>query len=316
MNLILTTDCQRRCKYCFAKDNIDNPMQFTMENFKKAIAWIEIEKEVINRIALLGGEPTIHPLFMDFLKYLLPKKLGVLVFTNAMIENNNFYKNILDIAVENGIRSFPELGFCVNINEPKYRSNKEDELQDIFFKKLGRVSSLSFNIFEESFDPYFLITTIKKYNLVGNIRIGLAMPLGNRNDYLKVESYNKVAIKIMKFIREATKNNIYVGFDCGFIHCMFTDSDIQELDTLKTSSITFDCGPSIDIYPNLEIASCYPMSKILKAKISDYTSVRHLFYSWESKLSNLDTIYNKCRTCTHLINNECGGGCKAYKANG
>jgi len=316
MNLILTTDCQRKCKYCLAKDNINSPMQFTMENFKKAIAWIEMEKELINRVALLGGEPTIHPLFIDFLKYLLPKKLGVLVFTNAMIENNNFYKNILDVAVENGIRSFPELGFCVNINEPKYRNNKEDELQDTFFRKLGRVSSLSFNIFEETFDPYFLITTIKKYNLIGNIRIELAMPLGNRNDYLKLESYNKVAIKIMEFIRKTTKNNIYVGFDCGFTRCMFTESDIQELDTLKTSSITFDCGPSIDIYPNLEIASCYPMSKILKAEMSDYPSVSNLFFHLEYELSKFSTIFNECKTCTYLINNECSGGCKAYKSNG
>jgi radical SAM protein with 4Fe4S-binding SPASM domain len=287
-----------------------------MENFRKAIDWIEKEKEAINRIALLGGEPTLHPQFVEFIKYLLPKKLGILVFTNAMIEDNIFYKDIIDIAVENKVRNFTELGFCVNMNEPKYRSDKENRLQDTFFKQLGRVSSLSFNIFEESFNPYFLIDTIKKYNLIGNVRLGLAMPLGNKNNYLNIESYQNVSNNIMIFIREATKNKIFVGFDCGFIRCMFSEKDIQELDTLKTSTISFDCGPSIDIYPNLEITSCYPMSNILKVKMSDYTSVNHLFSHWEEEMSKLNTIYDKCKTCSHLINEKCGGGCKAYRYNG
>ena len=316
MNLILTTDCQRKCKYCFAKDNINSPMQFTMENFKKAIDWINLEREVVERVALLGGEPTKHPLFIDFIKYLLPKKLGILVFTNAMVEDSNFYTNVIKSAVENGVRNFPELGFCVNMNEPKYRSDKENELQDLFFKRLGRVSSLSFNIFEESFDPYFLIDIIKKYNLVGNIRLGLAMPLGNRNNYLEIESYHNVAKKIMQFIRETTKNKIFVGFDCGFIRCMFSEEDIKELDTLKTSSIMFSCGPSIDVYPNLEITSCYPMSKILKIKMTDYSSISSLFSYWEQELAEFKTIYDKCTECNYLTSNECDGGCKAYKANG
>lgn len=316
MNLILTTDCQRKCKYCFAKDNESNPMHFTMENFKKAIDWIEIEKDAIERIALLGGEPTLHPNFIEFVNYLLPRKLGILVFTNAMIEDKDFYSNIIDIAIENNVRSFPELGFCVNMNEPKYRTDKENKLQDIFFKQLGRVSSLSFNIFEESFNPYFLIDTIKRYNLIGNIRLGLAMPLGNKNNYLNIESYQIVSNNIMIFIREAIKNKIFIGFDCGFTRCMFSEDNLLELDTLKNNSISFDCGPSIDIYPNLEIASCYPMSNILKVKMSDYTSVSHLFFHWEQKINKLSTIYDKCKICNHLISNKCSGGCKAYKYNG
>jgi organic radical activating enzyme len=321
MNIILTTDCQRKCEcecvYCFAKDNINNPMQFTMENFKKSIDWIELDKYNNERIALLGGEPTLHPNFIEFLKYLLPKKLGVLIFTNAMVKNENFYSDVISVAIENNIRNFSELGFCVNINEPKYRNKEEDRLQDLFFKHLGKVSSLSFNIFEEEFDPYFLISTIKKYNLVKNIRLGIAVPLRNKNKYLKIESYKNISTKIMEFIRISSKYKIFIVFDCGFIRCMFSEKDLQELNTLKDVSVSFDCGPSIDIYPNLEVASCYPMSDILKkVKMVDYTSMNNLIIDWEQKLNKFNTIYDKCKTCNYLISNECGGGCKAYNYNG
>jgi radical SAM protein with 4Fe4S-binding SPASM domain len=315
MNLILTTDCQRKCSYCFAKDNQNNPMQFTMENLMKAIFWLEQEKHMFDRIALLGGEPTIHPQFIEFLEYLLPRRLGILVFTNGMIENIEIYSKIVDVASRNGIRGFPQLGFCVNINESKYRIDKEEALQTLFFEKLGKVSMLSFNIFEEKFDPYFLIEKIKKYSLIKSIRLGIAAPLGNRNNYLKIESFSKVSSKIVSFMKEATKQNIYVGFDCGFVRCMFSEEDLLDIKDL-CGNITFDCGPSIDIYPNLEISSCYPMSTVLREKMENYKSPTHLFSYWQSKFNDYKPVYDRCETCNYFSNLICNGGCKAYKANG
>lgn len=316
MNIILITDCQRRCEYCFAKNNINNPMQFSMENFKTAINWIGSTNCNNERIALLGGEPTLHPDFIEFLEYILPKKLRVLIFTNGMIENINLYNDIINVAIKNNIRTFLDLGFCVNINEPKYRSKRENELQDLFFKHLGKVSSLSFNIFEEEFDPYFLISIINKYNLVKNVRLGIAVPLGNKNKYLNINSYKYISTKIIDFIKVCLKYKIFIVFDCGFTKCMFSEEDLQELDNLKNTSISFDCGPSIDIYPNLEITSCYPMSDILRVNMKDYPSANELLINWEQKFNTLNTIYNKCNECNYFISKECGGGCKAYNYNG
>ena len=315
MNLILTTDCQRKCSYCFAKDNQNNPMQFTMDNLVKTMHWLEQEKHILDRIALLGGEPTIHPQFIEFLEYLLPKKLGILVFTNAMVEDVDIYNKIVGVAVKNRVRDFPQLGFCVNINESKYRTDKEEILQTLFFKKLGKVSMLSFNIFEETFDPYFLIEKINEYSLIKSIRLGIAAPLGNRNNYLKIESFPKISKKIVNFMKEVAKQNIFIGFDCGFTRCMFSEEDIQDIKNLN-NNITFDCGPSIDIYPNLEISSCYPMSVVLREKMENYESPTHLFSYWQSKFNNYKPIYDKCETCNYFLDLICNGGCKAYKANG
>lgn len=313
-NIILTTNCNRRCPYCFAKDNISNPMQFSVENFIRVIDWLEKDNNAIHRIGFLGGEPTTHPNFFDLLSYTLSKKLNTLIFTNGIIEDPNFYKNILDLARGYGVKNSSDLSFLVNVNEKKYRSKDEIYLQDRFLKEFGRVSTLSFNIFEESFDPMFLISLIEQYNLKRNLRIGLAAPIGNSNKYLEVGHYKTVASKIIKLGIETTKHNIILGLDCGFIKCMFSDEELNQLESIKTDKVTFDCCQIIDIYPNLEVSNCYPLSRLKRLNINDFDSLNDMAENFKDSLKNIPHIFNECGDCKFLINKECDGGCKAHKA--
>ncbi len=314
-NIILTTDCPRKCRYCFAKDNSDNPMHFTMENFKKAIDWLEADTDLVYRIALLGGEPTAHPEFLNFLEYLLKKRIKTIVFTNGMVDDIRFYSAIINMAQENEVKSKEDLGFCVNVNEEKYRSNKELFFQNIFFSNLGRVSNLSFNIFEIDFDPSFLVDMIKHYKLIPNIRLGLAAPLGNSNEYLKAEFYPAVAEKVLVLARKALEDNISIGFDCGWVKCMFTKENHKEMESLKISPLVYDCGTVMDIYPNLEVANCYPLSRVMRAKIDDFDSYGQLHSFWSKEVKTYTPIYDDCYSCKYF-EKECAGGCRAHKANG
>lgn len=315
-NIILTTKCQRQCKYCFAKDNDKNHMQFDMDNFKKVIDWLLLDTDFVMRAGFLGGEPTIHPLFIDFLDYTLSKYIKIIVFSNGMVNNPEFYKKVINVAKENQVKYIEDLGFCVNVNEEKYRSEEEIRLQDMFFTNLGRVCKLSFNIFEEQADMFFLIDMIKKYNLSTDIRLGLAEPLGNKNVYLKPEYYSKIGTKIVEFGKAATKEDIAIGFDCGFVRCMFTDTQFKELDDINITSFIFDCGPTIDIYPNLEVSSCYPLSNKLRVHMDDFPSYKKLHDHWTKELKKYRYIYEDCNMCDHLKRGECVGGCKAHNVNG
>jgi radical SAM protein with 4Fe4S-binding SPASM domain len=315
-NIILTTDCQRRCKYCFAKDNKKTPMQFEKEAFIKAVEWITKDNYMIPRIGLLGGEPTLHPDFLYFIDYLMSRKLNTVVFTNGMVEEYSFYNNIINIAHKNGVRHSSSLGFCLNVNEKKYRTEKEEILQKTFINTLGKVSSLSFNIFEPEFDPYFLIEYILQYKCMKNIRLGLAAPLGNRNKFLKIEDFKTVAEKLVEFVKEATRNNITVGFDCGFTKCMFSDIDQNVLHKLKVETWGFMCNPTLDIYPNLDVTYCYPLSGILKEKMDNWESAMELYIHWEDVIKEYENIYNECESCTYFKTQICNGGCKAHKVNG
>lgn len=290
-------------------------MQFTMDNFVKVITWLEKEKDIIHRIALLGGEPTLHPEFIDFIEYLLPKKLGVLVFTNGMVNDKNFYTNLISVAKKNNVRNFPELGFCVNINEPKYTNENENKLQNTFFTLLGKVSSLSFNIFESSFDPYFLIDTIVKYKLIKNIRLVISYPSSNKNVYLDSNYYSEVGMKIIEFIRVAKKYKIFINFDCGFVRCMFTENNLLELKYLKNSNIIFDCNPVLDIHPNLDITCCYSTANFFKENVLECDLYSTVFCNFKKKLETIKPIYENCLICKNLMIN-CDGGCRGHKIYG
>jgi organic radical activating enzyme len=134
-NIILTTDCQRKCQYCFAKDKIKE--NFSWEAFTKAVDFISTGPKIVN---LLGGEPTLHKDFCRFLEHLIREDFKIQVFTNGMSEDVDNIKRIID---ENELRP-EQLLFCVNLNSPEDRTEKEIELQDNFLKN-SRVLQLSFS---------------------------------------------------------------------------------------------------------------------------------------------------------------------------
>jgi len=289
-------------------------MEFNLPDFKKVVSWLINENMLLPRIGLLGGEPTLHPNFIEFLDHLLSKKINTVVFTNGMIENTKIYDDIIDVALKNEIKHANSFGFCLNVNEKKYRTKKEDILQKRFLEELGRVSTLSFNIFEPDFDPYFLLEIILQHKCMKNIRIGLASPLGNRNKFLKTKDFKVVGDKLSEFIRETSRNDVIVGFDCGFVRCMFPDNIGKEL--LKVEGWGHYCHPTIDVYPNLEVAYCYPLSKILKARMEDWKTSMDLYIHWSKEIRKYELIYDQCPDCKYLSTETCDGGCKAHKANG
>lgn len=315
-NIILTTKCQRKCQYCFAKDNVFAPMEFTLEDFKKIIDWIDLSNDLTTRVGLLGGEPTLHPKFIEFLDYTLSKKLNTVVFTNGMVADRDLLLDIIKTAKKNDVRNKENLCFCLNVNERKYRSEKEQHLQTIFLETLGRVTALSFNIFERDCDLGFLVGLIKQYKTLPIIRFGLAAPLGNRNQFLKLSDYSFIAEKLTEFSKLTREQDVSIGFDCGFTKCMFTSEQIEEIKKSKIDSFSFDCGPSIDIYPNLDVTNCYPMSKVLKAKVSDFKTYNEAYGYFNKKIKEYPPVYHRCKSCDLFLNDECGGGCRAHKANG
>lgn len=315
-NIILTTKCQRKCPYCFAKDNSSAPMEFDFENFKKVIDWIDVSNDLTDRVGLLGGEPTLHPKFIKFLDYTLSKKLNTVVFTNGMIADKDILIDIISTAKKNDVRNKENLCFCLNVNEKKHRSEREQRLQTTFLEILGRVTALSFNVFEPECDLGFLVGLIKQYRTLPIIRFGLAAPLGNRNRFLELKDYSVIAGKLTEFAKLIKTQDVSMGFDCGFVKCMFTKEQLEIIKESNVDAFSFDCGPSVDVYPNMDITNCYPMSRVLRAKVDDFKTYNDAYNYFKEKLKTYPPVYHRCKHCDLFASGECGGGCRAHKANG
>jgi radical SAM protein with 4Fe4S-binding SPASM domain len=258
----------------------------------------------------MGGEPTLHPDFDRMLAHMLEKDFMVQVFTNGMVS-----RSMLDkiTAVLNRITLRPgQLSFGMNINEERYRTEEEDRQQKRFLDEMGKLAYLAFTIHENT-DLQFLYDTTQKYYLDNTVRLGLAMPISgveNSNKFLPMEAYRSVAESIIKFSDNSPGVNII--FDCGFPLCMFHIEELSELVKNEENQFSFMCGAPLDIYPDLSVTNCYPLSRLYKNHIVNFSSIMDLYKFFEEGFESPKGIYgDRCTTC-QFFKKSCMGGCKGF----
>lgn len=298
-NLILTTKCQNNCEYCFAKEDKKLNMDFSWGSFLVAVDFIsKQEPKIIN---ILGGEPTLHEDFCKMIDYLLYENFRIQIFTNGLISE----KNIKDLSyiIEKHKPIKEQILFAVNVGQ------KDLSRQKMFFEKFNNIIYPSFTVSNPEDDLMFIPKLINDYRLDRYIRLGLALPIvGGKNKYLKLKDYPKVAKNIVSLITNTY--DIKIIFDCGFPLCMFEIEDIKKLDMLN--KYQFVCGEPLDIYPDLTVANCYPLSKIHKSKLRDFENIEDLYKFFHYGLMSPEGTYSKqCSSCP-FFNVICHGGCKSF----
>jgi len=315
-NLLLTESCNRSCPYCFAKDY----MQSTENDF---LSWDDLiyvvdflEASGEKRISLLGGEPTIHPKFVDFVKYLNQRGSTTNVFTNGIVSNNHLeeFKTYLSDIPKN------KFYFTCNVNHPDICSEKELLQTSKFFEIFGERISLSLNVYKPDFDWQYAIDYIEKFNLKKHIRLGITHPIpGEVNLSIKKTDMPAMAKRIMFYIDKLDEKKISLGFDCGMPLCLFSDEDLGKLYKNAGHKLRFDCGIPVDIGPQLDVWSCFPLSNFNKKSIYDFDSLQEIkdFYNKHNKKIREKGygLFAECKTCHHFKTGICAGGCLAHIIN-
>lgn len=305
-NLLLTTECQRKCVYCFANEDKNKHMVMDWENFMTAVGFVATGPKALT---LLGGEPTLHPNFDNMLAYLLENDFIVQVFTNGMVKQDMLDK-ITDVLNRITLRE-QQLLFGININEAKYRTEEEDRLQKRFLKNMGHLVHPCFTIHEKT-SLIFLHEYVKKYYLDPTVRIGLAMPVCRTrgNKYLPISQYRQVAENIIELAENSDGTSII--FDCGFPLCMFKLEELGELMKNKENLFSFDCGVPLDIYPDLSMTNCYPLSKMHVTNLHNFSKIEDAYKYFEEGFASPEGIYgSRCTTC-QFFGKACTGGCKGF----
>ena len=87
-NLIITNYCNAECAFCFAADSRHRMLRNGSHEMDETEfrSWLEFSMSGGNReLRLLGGEPTLHPLFPDFVKVGREAGCSVTVFSNGVM---------------------------------------------------------------------------------------------------------------------------------------------------------------------------------------------------------------------------------------
>ena len=309
-NIFLTDQCDRGCKFCFAKIgpwSDDYPRRaLTMEEVKECLdlKWLGKRKE----IGLLGGEPLCYPSLADVIQLIWAADLSPKIFTNGLYP---IPEDLASLKIDEDVR------FIVNISQwDSYSLNQQKHL-DQFLKTFCKHVYLSYTITDPNEDLSFLLEYISKFGLKLSIRMGIALPIAGRsNEYLPQESYREVAISFMEFAQKSAKHTIELQMDCGFVACMFETEEIGLLLSLGMKT-KFACEPAMDIGPELEAWHCFPLSKLHRVSLRKYKTLDRVNGRLQELADGLREkfepgIFKRCGECMYRKRGQCSGGCLGF----
>lgn len=314
-NILLTEVCVRSCPYCFAQKYMGEIKEKDMLSWDNLIYLADFFlKSGEHHMSLLGGEPLLHPQFSEFIHYLSKRGIHSSIFTSGITTDNKF-KVLKEHLTENNLN----YQFICNVNDPAKSPTHELSKVNLFLETFGDRTNLSFNIYELDFSFDFLIEYIKKYNLKNHIRLGLAHPIPNQpNHCISPIDFPKIAERLSYFYEKYKKENIEIGFDCGFPLCIFSEEQLGKMFLWSNGRLLFKCGPAIDIGPDMSVWSCFPLSSFNRKSVFEFDSLREIddFYNEKMKeMRNNEGLYESCATCVYHKNGLCMAGCVSHVIN-
>lgn len=303
-NLLLTTECNQTCPFCFATaqtGEITDDKYLSVELFKKYLDYLD--RSGMDSVRLLGGEPTIHPEFLSFVNMARERNKKINIFTNGLIP-----KRVIEVLSE---LNEDECRLLVNVTPNIEYSNTINQTKLNVIKKLNQISMISHTIYHSDIDQFdHLIDVIDETGCQRAIRLGIALPTDTGNAYIHPKHYKKIGTMLVDFIIKAHKENINFSFDCGFVYCMFSNEEITELESIN-SLPSWKCAPIIDIAPDDSAIHCFPLSheiKINNALEYDENTLNKIFKNMLS-LKRILGIYKECTQCKLRMVHGCSGGC-------
>ena len=315
-NLSVSTVCNQSCAYCFTVDHLvdchsDGTQDPLLEQgFMPIKAFQErvdfLKRSNIQEVRFLGGEPTLHPQFVELIGRARAAGLRIVVFTNGLVPE--------DVLASLEVLPTDQCTVMVNVNQPS-----EPGPDELFhqrcetLQRLGRRALPGFNIYQLDCDMDFLLSLIAETDCKPAIRLAMAQPcLTGENRHIHPNQYRAVAVKVVHLARIAAKAGIKLDFDCGFVRCMFSDDDLETLRSAG-ANVGWQCNPILDVDIRGNVIHCYPLSRLARFPLtpeSDAPALRRAFEA-RTRPYRLAGVFKECSICPFKADGECQGGCLA-----
>jgi len=270
IRLELTYECNKKCNFCYNNNYQKDKEYFSATNFKKLLN--SIKEDMITEIRFTGGEPTLHPNFLDFIKKSHEKKLKIIVNTNGTLfkkypESLKFIDKVIYSAndIENA-------DFAKEIS----KKCKSFEVNTVLTKE---------NI--ELLDEYYKRLNIYNWNLLRNIPSNIDNELDEKD--------------IIKLFSKLEKYDKRIFIDNLFPFCGYKPEIVKKY--IRENGV---CNGR-----NTLIMSSKGKLRVCNS-INEEIGEFDLINSWNSKfaksLRNLKLIPKICKRCKYL--EKCKGGCR------
>lgn len=313
-NIIITEYCNLSCPYCFAntmiKEHIDKDKLISFEQLNKILNWLLPTVSSLDRIGIIGGEPTLHPEFSEILARINTfndfTNSSAILFTNG-IELERYLSNI-----------GPNMSILINTNNLNEKNLKKfysslDTLNYLHWFG-NKKATLGCNLYLGETNYQYFWNAVDRYPELSLVRMSITAPNELKLKANKELYYNKMKNILISFLQEAKNRNLKVEYDCNQIPLCFLTNEEKEL-VLSLGNFDNYCDPVIDITPDFKATSCFGTydSKISCEK---FDNILELYNYFKSQMI-LKTMYNNtsvCKDCEKLQLFQCQGGCLSFSS--
>jgi radical SAM protein with 4Fe4S-binding SPASM domain len=307
-NLSITRRCRRNCSFCFAahERGREGVLDMTRDDYEDALAFLE--RSQVPDVRILGGEPTEHPAFAEFVDLAVARGLRPTVFTGGLMPDE-----ALDY-----LGSVPAGRVTVVLNTalPGVEPDAWIEAQERVCSRLGPRVEPGVTLTTSTFRPDFLLDLVERYGLRRRVRLGMAHPIwGGRNQSLHSRAARAAGRMLERFIEAAEEAEVEVDLDCGFTPCMFSRGFL-ETHALLAESVGTRCNTIVDILPEGDAIACYALSRFLRLPLTNRVTRDELVSIFDGEVDRLipEGAYKECAWCEYRAEGRCGGGCRARRA--
>lgn len=318
MNILLNNYCNLQCPYCFANEVIQQDkhnMSFT--DFVYVLNFLKKSRDP--NVRLIGGEPTLHPNFLDFVDIVAQDEL----FKHLHIFTNGTFKVQIRDKLINIQKTQKEVSLLLNLNSPKNTNIREEQYYHILdnIKHMNNIRNLSItlgiNIFKQDQDVEYIVELSKRYGFK-KIRWTIVSP---NTDVLKhinmIEYFMGLKDQQMRFLGSCIQNDIEQSLDCNQMpYCTFTDEEVKYLQMMMPDVIARPrtCSPVLDVKPNLEVIRCF-MFQDKPVYLKDFNDENQLTEYFkqhiDSKFIDVQAIED-CKTCPYFKKTRKSCGCLGF----
>lgn len=318
-NILFTQRCVRSCPYCFAKKHMSDSSPDDTISWENLIYLADfLENSGEKAFSILGGEPTLHPDFLDMVLYLIERRFDVRVFTSGVLSPRLVAD--MSAAIEN--LPMQRLSFICNVNNPDQTPPGSGELESVhrFLEAFGERVVPGFNIYHPDFRLDFIFDYINRYGLKRSVRLGLAHPIpGKQNLYVGLDQMEATIGRLFEYAPLFERLRVAPGLDCGFPLCKFTDDQLLWFYRNGGNDSRFGCGPVLDIGPDMSLWQCFPLSGYHKRSVFEFDNLEQMYEYYRNITNNVrmesSGPFLNCDTCRYREIGQCAGGCLAHMLN-
>lgn len=313
-NIAIVNYCNLKCPYCFADDMIHQKNKaMTIEDYQRVLEFISRTPK--NYVGIIGGEPTLHPDFIEILKetnkYCKEVDTGATLFTNG-IELEQYLPYIGE-----------RIGLLINCNSPEYQPadlyakqrKTLDHLYELSWFDQRATCGCNIHPGLENYDFIWEIVDAYKLN---HLRVSVVSPAAQYECYRpdKEKYYQMMKPRFIQFCKDAIKHHCVLNIDCGHIPlCYFTQEEKEIV--MEAHQGQYDthgiCKPVVDITPDFKATACF--GSFEEVDFRDFDNLDELENYLLLKKSYPKMLANctgKCTTCKKHELLQCQGGCLGF----